>query len=221
MQRFVIIHCHRCFYSLTSHWGLSGLLKVIIMPTSLAHSAIAVGLGPSFLRAGVKPCFWALGALYAALPDIDTIGYRLGIPYAHFFGHRGFTHSLTFALILASITAAVIAIGKSARFSWPILIFLFLCTASHGILDAMTSGGIGVALFSPFSDQRIFLSWRPIEVSPLSITRFMSLRGARVLRNELLWVISPALVLAVLGSLINLFLRHKKGIPQLSVTPQK
>ena len=176
------------------------------MPTSIAHSAVAVGLGPCFIRAGVKPRFWVLGALCAALPDIDTIGYRLGIPYAHFFGHRGFTHSLTFALILASVTAAAIAIGKSSRFSWPILIYLFLCTASHGILDAMTSGGIGVALFSPFSDQRVFFSWRPIEVSPLSITRFMSLRGARVLKNELLWVISPALGLAILGSLINLFL---------------
>jgi len=197
------------------------MILLIIMPTSIAHSAVAVGLGPCFLRAGVKPRFWVLGALYAALPDIDTIGYRLGIPYAHFFGHRGFTHSLTFALILASVTAAVIAIGKSSRFSWPILIYLFLCTASHGILDAMTSGGIGVALFAPFSDQRVFFSWRPIEVSPLSITRFMSLRGARVLKNELLWVISPALGLAILGSLINLFLRHKKSIPQLSVTPQK
>ena len=137
----------------------------------------------------------------------------MGIPYAHFFGHRGFTHSLTFALILASVNAAAIAIGKSSRFSWPILIYLFLCTASHGILDAMTSGGIGVALFAPFSDQRVFFSWRPIEVSPLSITQFMSLRGTRVLKNELLWVILPSLGLAILGSLINLFLRPKKYAP--------
>jgi inner membrane protein len=79
---------------------------------------------------------------------------------------------------------------------------------------------MGVALFAPFSDQRIFFSCRPIEVSPLSITRFMSLRGARVLKSELLWVISPALGLAILGSLINFFLRHKKTIPQLSLTPR-
>ena len=71
---------------------------------------------------------------------------------------------------------------------------------------------MGAALFAPFSDQRIFFSWRPIEVSPLKITQFMSLRGARVLKNELLWVILPSLGLAILGSLINLFLRQKKSI---------
>jgi len=145
---------------------LSQACKKLIMPTTIAHSAIAVGLGPSFLRAGVKPRFWILGAIYAALPDFDTLGFRPGIPYAHFFGHRGFTHALTFPLVLAGLAAAVIAFQKGSQFLWPIMIYLFLCTGSHGMLAAMTNGGLGVALFSPFSDQRIFFSWRPIEVSP-------------------------------------------------------
>jgi hypothetical protein len=60
---------------------LSQACKKLIMPTTIAHSAIAVGLGPCFIRAGVKPRFWVLGALCAALPDIDTIGFHLGVPY--------------------------------------------------------------------------------------------------------------------------------------------
>lgn len=35
----------------------------------------------------------------AVLPDIDSIGFALGIPYGSLFGHRGLTHSLLFALI--------------------------------------------------------------------------------------------------------------------------
>src|SRR6267378_8050335 len=44
--------------------------------------------------------------------------------------------------------------------------FFFLATASHGLLDAMTNGGLGVAFFAPFCDTRYFLPWQPIVVSP-------------------------------------------------------
>jgi inner membrane protein len=46
------------------------------------------------------------------------------------------------------------------------VIFFFLLTASHGILDAFTNGGLVIALFSPFSNERYFFPWTPIEVSP-------------------------------------------------------
>jgi inner membrane protein len=38
-----------------------------------------------------------VGAVCAALPDIDVIGFRFGIDYGALLGHRGFTHSLAFA----------------------------------------------------------------------------------------------------------------------------
>ena len=78
-------------------------------------------------------------------------------------------------------------------------LFLFLATASHGVLDAMTSGGGGVAFFAPFDDERYFLPWRPILVSPMSIRRFFSERGARVLANELIWVWIPAATFALIA----------------------
>jgi hypothetical protein len=34
---------------------------------------------------------------------------------------------------------------------------LFLATAGHGLLDAMTNGGLGLAFFSPFDNHRYFL----------------------------------------------------------------
>jgi len=58
---------------------------------------------------------------------------------------------------------------------------LFLTTASHGFLDAMTNGGLGIAFFSPFDPTRYFFPWKPILVSPIGLGRFLSQRGAAVL----------------------------------------
>ncbi len=87
-----------------------------------------------------------------------------------------------------------------------LLSYLFLATASHGVLDAMTNGGLGVAFFSPFDNSRYFLPWRPIRVSPLSFGRFFSARGYLILQNELLWIWLPAGLFA----LVVLMLRHKR-----------
>jgi len=38
--------------------------------------------------------------------------------------------------------------------SFCLFAYLFLATASHGVLDAMTNGGLGVAFFSPFDNRR-------------------------------------------------------------------
>jgi inner membrane protein len=75
--------------------------------------------------------------------------------------------------------------------------YFFLATASHGFLDAMTDGGLGVAFFSPFNNTRYFLPWRPIRVSPIGVTRFFSHRGLEVIRSELLWIWLPSALLIV------------------------
>jgi inner membrane protein len=76
---------------------------------------------------------------------------------------------------------------------------LFLATASHGFLDAMTSGGLGVAFFAPFSETRYFLPWRPIVVSPISIYGFVGRRGLMVMWSELEWVWLPAVLIFLAG----------------------
>ena len=146
--------------------------------------------------------FALVGALAAAVPDLDVIGFRFGVDYADAFGHRGLTHSLLFA---AALGAAIVALsrpgnGETRAHPWA---YLTLAIASHGIFDAFTDGGRGVALLAPFTHERFFFPWRPIEVSPIGITRFFSARGADVLMSELVWVGIPALAVALLGLAIT------------------
>ena len=87
--------------------------------------------------------------------------------------------------------------------------FLFLCAISHPILDAMTDGGLGIAFFSPFSNERYFLPWRPIRVSPIG-PRFFSARGMETMRSELVWVWIPLAAAALLGRTIQRYRRPGK-----------
>jgi len=81
--------------------------------------------------------------------------------------------------------------------------YFFLATASHGLLDAMTDGGLGVAFFAPFDNHRYFLPWTPIRVSPLGIGRFFTSRGFAVLQSELLWIWVPSAVLLASALLLR------------------
>ena len=131
--------------------------------------------------------------LCAAAPDLDVVGFALGIPYDHWLGHRGLSHSVAFAAVLTGVVALRAGGAARAR-AW---IYLFLATASHGALDAFTNGGLGVALLSPFDPTRYFAPFRPIEVSPLGISGFFSARGAAVVASELVWVWLPFALLFV------------------------
>jgi inner membrane protein len=138
------------------------------------------------------------------VPDLDVIGFHFGVRYGDFWGHRGFTHSLLFAALLAALGLAVFrddgAPGLSRSALW---LYFFFCAASHGLLDAMTDGGLGVAFFSPLNNGRYFLPWRPIEVSPIGLTRFFSHRGLGVLQSELLWIWLPATLLIALAFVLQ------------------
>jgi inner membrane protein len=106
------------------------------------------------------------------------------------------TGTFAFAAVLATL-ALPVARGRGEAPSPPRLwTYLFLAAASHGILDAMTDGGLGIALLAPFDDTRYFFPFRPIEVSPINIRRFLSGRGLAVLASELLWVWLPSAALA-------------------------
>jgi inner membrane protein len=165
----------------------------------LSHAVAALGIGACFYKPGIPKRVWVVGAACSVIPDIDVIGFPFGIRYGDFWGHRGFTHSLFFAALLVS---AVVLLGfrsglptMSRTMLWT---YLFLATASHGVLDAVTDGGLGVAFFSPFSNRRYFLPWRPIRVSPIGIERLFTARGIAVLESEFLgiWIPSAMLIAA-------------------------
>jgi inner membrane protein len=63
----------------------------------------------------------------------------------------------------------------------------------------LTSGGLGIALFAPFSGERYFFDIRPIRVSSFGVTDFMNGRWTTVMASELRWIWLPSLGLAVTG----------------------
>jgi membrane-bound metal-dependent hydrolase YbcI (DUF457 family) len=56
--------------------------------------------------------------------------------------------------------------------------------ASHPLLDALTDGGLGCALFWPFDSTRYFAPWSPIPVAPIG-ARYFSPRGLSVALTEM------------------------------------
>jgi inner membrane protein len=146
------------------------------MPTLIGHAVVGWATAQNGLHRKSRYEIRAVAfvaALLAMLPDVDVIAFGLGIPYAAKLGHRGFTHSLTFALASALIGHACIRwqLWRKGHDAPGILAFLllFLAAASHPLLDMLTDGGLGVALLAPFSWTRFFFPLRPIPVSAIGV----------------------------------------------------
>jgi inner membrane protein len=140
-----------------------------------------------------------------------VIAFRIGIPYEAPLGHRGASHSLVFAAALAALcTAAFPRAWRGHASAARTALFLFLATASHGVLDALTDGGLGVAFVWPFDDGRYFFPWRPLQVSPLGVGAFLGARGAAILANEMAWVWLPTAAFAA-GCLVGRRGRSARG----------
>lgn len=164
------------------------------MPTILSHPAVplAIGLG---LGSRILPARLLIaGVLASVLPDLDVLAFRFDIGWGSPWRHRGATHSLAFALALAML-ATLFASHLRAR-PGAVFAFVFVAGASHGLLDMLTTGGGGIALLWPFSDERLFFPVRVIEVSPIRLSRFID-AAPRVLGSELRWVWLPAIGLAI------------------------
>jgi len=131
--------------------------------------------------------FLAIGL--SILPDVDVVTFGK-IPYLHPFGHRGFTHSILFAFICAAILTFLITKTKRCLH----FVVLLLSMLSHGILDALTTGGKGVGFLIPFNTERFFLPWKVIRVSPIGIREFFSNWGLQVIYSELKYIGLPCLI---------------------------
>jgi inner membrane protein len=160
------------------------------MASAFTHAFFAAAMGGAYARGRVPARFWVLAMLCAVLPDADVLAFGFGVPYGSMFGHRGFTHSLVFALALGVLVAFVFFRDAPNRAA--LAAFFSLATASHAALDMLTNGGLGVALFAPFSGRRYFFPFRPVEVSPIGVGEFFTEWGLVVILSELLWVWLPA-----------------------------
>ncbi len=204
------------------------------MPSIITHAAVPLALWCAADRGRIPPRLLVAGVIAAMLPDADVLAFALHIPYADAFGHRGASHSLLFAGVLAALAAAFAFFGSGRPWSAPqspgsrppwsavscqprlaptkagptvastvqAAVFVFVCAASHPLLDAMTTGGLGVALAWPWSEHRFFAPWRPIRVSPFA-PQFFSARGVATLLSELRWVWLPLAGAVVAWKLIQ------------------
>lgn len=168
---------------------------------SIGH--VAVGMAAARWRSGTGGSRVGTAALAGSmvlwsglsmLPDADVIGFALGVRYGAPWGHRGATHSFIFSIALGVVLGLLAARfgaggargapreGAGAAAATALLASLVL--ASHAVLDTLTDGGRGCALFWPFSDERHFAPLRPIPVAPIGLG-FLSARGLRVALVEL------------------------------------
>ena len=174
------------------------------MPSIFAHAVAGAALGSAFAPARATRRVWIAAALCAALPDLDALGRPFGNLRieAILGGHRGFTHSVAFAAVLA----AFITWGFFRQSQWKgvrpwLWATFFIATVSHGVLDALSTIGDGVAFWAPFSRTHYEFTWQPLgEIGPGPRGPE---RGLAIVANELLWVGLPALIVVAIARLIR------------------
>ena len=187
------------------------------MPTALTHAFVAFAAGKACFRRPMPLRFWLLSVGCSAAPDLDVGLHAYGVAYEDLWGHRGLTHSVLFAFVL-SVVLVSLAFRRHApvltRSWWALVAFFFAIIASHGLLDAFTDGGLGIAFFAPFSENRYFMPWRPLLVSHFGVGSLFTAYGMRVLLAEVVWVWLP--VGAVVGCIIVLrsWLVRRHATPQ-------
>jgi inner membrane protein len=125
---------------------------------SITQAVLGAAIGEVTLgrKVGNKAIIW--GAVAGTIPDLDVLFSDFYDTVDALFMHRGFSHSILFALIMSPVLGMVIHwIHKKSTasfFGWSTLVFWAFFT--HILLDSLTSYGTG--LFVPFSDYRIELN---------------------------------------------------------------
>jgi inner membrane protein len=165
------------------------------MASIFGHGFTAFAIGKQLKKKYFSPKLIIIGIVCSIFPDADVIGFKFGIAYESFWGHRGFTHSFVFAILLATMILVLFYRKIIIKDKLFIGTYLFICTASHGLLDILTDGGKGVALLAPFDNTRYFSPFRPIKVSPIGISNFFSNWGMKVILSELIWIGLPCILL--------------------------
>ncbi|HAD13131.1 MAG TPA: hydrolase [Saprospirales bacterium] len=162
------------------------------MASVFGHVAAATAIGYAFFPKEVRPVTLIVAGFCVFAPDLDVLAFHFGVPYSSEWGHRGWTHSVTFSIALGVIASWIMQRSLSwNKLTW----WLVISTLTHPILDMMTNGGRGCALGWPVWKDRVFLPFRPIQVSPLSVEDFFTPWGLSVLASEVIWIGMPGLML--------------------------
>lgn len=192
------------------------------------HAVVGAAAAAAYTKTRTPLRIWGLSLVCAIIPDADVLAFKFGIPYAHFLGHRGFFHSLFLACVFGFTLVSLFFGPRRLMSKQGVFLGLYFSaiTCSHGILDAFTNGGLGIALLSPFDTERYFFWTTPIAVAPINPARFFTARGISVMQNELVWVWLPVLsaLLAIkfvshLAKFFKVF--HRDGQGQVEDSPRR
>ena len=170
------------------------------MPTVITHALLPL-IGAAAVGPPVSTRLAVAGMACAILPDADLISRWFDIPHTADLGHRGATHTILFALLMGALGAGGAASFRTSR-AWAAG-FLFLATLSHPLADMLTDGGKGIMLFWPLSDKRFRWLVHPVDVSPIGVRSLINGTLDDILLSELVWLVLPALLLAVLYRLVR------------------
>lgn len=164
------------------------------MASAITHAALPViVLAAVDLPEGTRRRVTIAAALCAMLPDLDVVTAMFEIRTWEPMGHRGVSHSLLIAALVALFVTTFwfhdLATGKR---EWRrVALVLFGATASHGLLDALTTGEVGVALFAPLTDARVWSPWKLLPSCPVGMSEYLGPWGLFTLANELFYVLIP------------------------------
>ena len=160
------------------------------MASPWAHAIAGAAVGAFYQAPRHRRRVITLAAICAVAPDLDLIGWPLGISPFALLGHRGLSHSIAFAVVLGGIAATALLPAIARRERAAAAAALILATGTHSLLDALTTyAPTGPAFWAPFSNHRYRFSWMPLTGGGGFKTDF---------GQEALYVCLPALVLILL-----------------------
>lgn len=171
------------------------------MASLFAHAALPVVASAAFPGAPsyARRLAWT-AAIVGCVADLDMASLLFEVRPPSALGHGGLMHSFVAAFAFAVVAAllAFRALGVGSRAWWRVTAFLFACAASHPLLDAMTAGDVGVALFWPITSEHFVAPFKLIPSCPLGLKEYLGFWGILTFANELLYVVAPAMVVVAL-----------------------
>jgi inner membrane protein len=123
---------------------------------SLTHIVLGAAVGEATLgrREGNRAMLW--GAIAGSLPDFDVAFTWLFNPVDGLFVHRGFSHSIFFAVLISPALGYIIKklYGENKHTGiWPWTLLSFMAIMSHNLIDCFNT--YGTELLAPFSNERL------------------------------------------------------------------
>jgi inner membrane protein len=133
-----------------------------------------------------------IAVLVSIWPDLDYATLPFEVRPNDLLGHRGLTHSLFIAIAVGLVASLLFPKNERRRIA-PLLVIVAL---SHPIIDAMTAGDLGVALFWPITRARLSFPFALVATCPVGLDEWLGYWGLLTIANETLYIVLP-LVLAI------------------------